>query len=193
MGRDWLLSGSASWALRRGPAVAIPSSRTCRRDRGARRARSGGVSRTPAAQRSPRGHRGRLIHRPATSTTSLACIDGHEQAPITEAARPPRTSGADHLGVGAGVGVHRATEPTGRRAELHPGAAGRDSLLGDDQPCMVALRWQRGGCRRGRGSVASASGSGCGPVADSASTDHSVAGLCTRALDRVLAGGALRP
>src|SRR5664280_3627266 len=32
----------------------------------------------------------------ATSTTFLARIDGHEQAPITEAARPSRTSGADH-------------------------------------------------------------------------------------------------
>src|SRR5664280_3679348 len=47
---------------------------------------------------------------------------------------------------------------------------------------MLALRWQRGGYRRGRGSVASASGSGCALVAYSASTDHSVAGLCTRAL-----------
>ena len=55
---DWLPRGS-------GPAVARPSSRACRLDRGARGARSVGVSRTPAAQRSPsrlrRGHHGRLI------------------------------------------------------------------------------------------------------------------------------------
>jgi hypothetical protein len=54
---DWLPRGS-------GPAVA-PSSRACRRDRGARGARSDGVSRTPAAPRSPRGlrrgHCGRLM------------------------------------------------------------------------------------------------------------------------------------
>jgi len=43
-----------------------------------------------------------------TSTTSLACIDGHEQAPITEAARPPRTSVADHL----------ASMPTATRAAV---------------------------------------------------------------------------
>ena len=49
-----------------------------------------------------------------TSTTSLACIDGHEQAPITEGARPPRTSVADHL----------ASMPTATRAAVAAGETG---------------------------------------------------------------------
>jgi len=47
--------GPSSRVHRRGPAVARPSSRACRRDRGALSARLYGVSRTPAAPRSPRG------------------------------------------------------------------------------------------------------------------------------------------
>jgi hypothetical protein len=35
---------------------------------------------------------------PRPHPASLARIDGHEQRSITEAARPPRTSGADHIG-----------------------------------------------------------------------------------------------
>src|SRR5664280_790508 len=90
-------------ARRRGPPARAG------RDRGALTARSDGVSRTPQAPRSPRGRQGRTGGRRdnATATTfdwrfTATDLDDlprprrrSRQAPITKAARPPRTSGGD--------------------------------------------------------------------------------------------------
>src|SRR5450759_2935011 len=80
--------GTSSRACRRGPAVAIE----------ARSPPSSGATTPP----------------PTTFDWRFTAIDGHEQAPITEAPRPPRTFGADHL----------ASMPTATLAEVAAGESG---------------------------------------------------------------------
>jgi len=123
---DWLPPGSASWALRRGSAsrswcAGLPSrSPSGLRRRGhcgrliatlaanERTSRPGwppssGATtppRPPSIGGSP----------PVTSTTSLACIDGHEQASITQAARL-RVTSTTSVGVCRVLRAHRDQSP----------------------------------------------------------------------------------
>src|SRR5664279_4959247 len=108
-GGDWLPPGSSSRSFRRGPAVAIVvravHGRTACRGHQSQHDHYGGHRGQPILSRCPRAQ-SRPVWPPSsgattpprppstggspppTSTTSLARVDGHEQAPITEAARP---------------------------------------------------------------------------------------------------------
>src|SRR5665648_612762 len=109
VGVDWLPPGSSSRSFRRGPAVAIVvravHGRTACRGHQSHNDHYGGHRGQPILSRCPRAQ-SRPVWPPSsgattpprppstggspppTSTTSIARIDGHEQAPITEAARP---------------------------------------------------------------------------------------------------------
>src|SRR5664280_793740 len=70
---------------------------------------------------------------PVTSTTSLACIDGHEQAPITQAARL-RVTSTTSVGVCRVLRAHRDQSPPQQLGRLALQQVGRYTRVLLDPP-----------------------------------------------------------